>query len=63
MDSKLVSAFKFHMRDSRPAFYYAEGYNGRNAWPEKAHGIAREALEAIARHAGIVRPYIHQAHA
>lgn len=51
MDSKLISAFKFHMRDSaaRPAFYYAEGYNGRNAWPEKAHGIAREALARARR--------------
>lgn len=51
MDSKLINAFKFRMRDSaaRPAFYYAEGYNGRNAWPEKAHGIAREALARARR--------------
>lgn len=51
MDSKLIDAFKFHMRDSaaRPAFYYADGYNGRNAWPEKAHGIAREALARARR--------------
>lgn len=51
MDSMLINAFKFYMRDSaaRPAFYYAEGYNGRNAWPEKAHGIAREALARARR--------------
>lgn len=49
MDSWLIDAFKFHMWDSRPAFYYAEGYNGRNAWPEKAYGIAREALARARR--------------
>ena len=42
--AQLTAAFRFHMRNNRPAFYYAHGYNGRNAWPEKAHGIAREAL-------------------
>ena len=43
----LTAAFQFYMRDARhrPAFYYAQGYNGRNAWPERAYGIAKRALE------------------
>ena len=44
MESKLAAAFRWHMRNERPAFYYAQGYNGRNAWPEKATGVAVEAL-------------------
>lgn len=44
ISDELHRAFAFHMRNERPAFYYTEGYRGRNAWPEKAHGIAREAL-------------------
>ena len=44
MEKDLQNAFRYHMRNVRPAFYHAQGYNGRNAWPEKANGIAVEAL-------------------
>ena len=48
------------VRNNRPAFYYAHGYNGRNAWPEKAHGIAREALaRARADVASGSAPFVH----
>lgn len=44
MSPELQNAFRYHMRNNRPAFYHAQGYNGRNAWPEKANGIAAESL-------------------
>ena len=44
MNPELQNAFRYHMRNNRPAFYHAQGYNGRNAWPEKANGIAVESL-------------------
>lgn len=50
MQQNLISAFRHHMRgNARPAFYFAQGYSGRNAWPEKAHGIAVEALARARR--------------
>lgn len=45
MEKKLIEAFRFHMRNQRPAFYHAQGYKGPNAWPERAYGIAVEALK------------------
>lgn len=44
MQDNLKTAFRFHFHNARPAFYHAQGYNGRNAWPEKAKGIAVECM-------------------
>ena len=44
MEKQLKDDFRYHMRNVRPAFYHAQGYNGRNALPEKANGVAVEAL-------------------
>ena len=67
MDSKLATAFRFHMRNARPAFYHAQGYNGKNAWPEKAHGIAKEAIARARKDISEGKSryhdsYIHRAH-
>lgn len=67
MQDNLKTAFRFHFHNARPAFYHAHGYNGRNAWPEKANGIAVECLSrARADMAeGKTRyfdSYIHRAH-
>lgn len=67
MQDNLETAFRFHFHNARPAFYHAQGYNGRNAWPEKANGIA---VECISRaRADIAQgktryfdSYIHRAH-
>ena len=71
MASKYVTdtaaAFRFHFHNARPAFYHAQGYNGRNAWLEKANGIAVECLKRAREDmaAGKTRyfdSYIHRAH-
>lgn len=67
MQDNLKTAFRFHFHNARPAFYHAQGYNGRNAWPEKANGMAVECLKRARADmaAGKTRyfdSYIHRAH-